>query len=99
MNYRVQSIGWFSALKTAILSITELKIQIEGHTDNRGRKEANKKLSLDRAFKVREYLLNKGIAGDRIKFKGYGDTRPVVTNDNEENRKLNRRVEYKILED
>lgn len=77
----------------------KLKIQIEGHTDNRGDKEANKKLSLDRAFKVREYLLNKGIGGNRIKFKGYGDTRPVVTNDSEENRKLNRRVEYKILED
>jgi len=77
----------------------KLKIQIEGHTDNRGDADANKKLSLDRAYKVREYLVNKGIPGERIKFKGYGDTRPVVTNDKEENRRLNRRVEYKILED
>lgn len=75
-----------------------LKIQIEGHTDNQGDSKANKKLSLERAFNVREYLLSKGIAGNRIKFVGLGDTQPISANDTEENRKLNRRVEYKIID-
>lgn len=75
-----------------------LKIQIEGHTDNQGDSKANKSLSLERAYNVREYLVRKGIEGKRIKFIGLGDTQPISTNDNEENRKLNRRVEYKILD-
>jgi OmpA-OmpF porin, OOP family len=75
-----------------------LKIQIEGHTDNQGDAKANRKLSLDRAYNVREYLVKKGIDGKRIKFVGLGDTQPISSNENEENRKLNRRVEYKILD-
>lgn len=75
----------------------ELKIQIEGHTDNQGDSKANKRLSYDRAFNVRDYLMKKGIAGDRIKFIGLGDTQPVATNNDEESRQKNRRVEYKIL--
>jgi OmpA-OmpF porin, OOP family len=75
-----------------------LKIQIEGHTDNQGDPKANKKLSLERAYNVREYLVSKGISGNRIKFVGLGDTQPVSANDTEENRKLNRRVEYKIID-
>lgn len=76
---------------------SELKIQIEGHTDNQGDAKENKKLSLERAFSVREYLVRKGIDGKRIKFIGLGDKMPISSNDTEENRKLNRRVEYKIL--
>lgn len=75
----------------------ELQIQIEGHTDNQGDPKANKRLSYDRAFNVREYLIKKGIAGDRIKFIGLGDTQPVAKNNDEESRQKNRRVEYKIL--
>ncbi len=75
-----------------------LKIQIEGHTDNQGDPTQNKKLSLERAYNVREYLVKKGIDGKRIKFVGYGDTKPVAENTSEEARKSNRRVEYKILE-
>lgn len=75
----------------------KVKIQIEGHTDNQGDAKANKKLSLERAFNVREYLIQKGIDGKRMKFVGLGDTQPVSSNDTEESRKLNRRVEYKIL--
>ncbi|MBX2953541.1 MAG: OmpA family protein [Leadbetterella sp.] len=74
-----------------------LKIQIEGHTDNQGDPTANQKLSLDRAFNVRQYLIDKGVDGKRIRFKGYGSSRPVSPNDTEENRSRNRRVEYKIM--
>lgn len=74
-----------------------IEIQIEGHTDTIGDAILNKKLSLDRAFRVREYLISKGIAGARLKFIGKGDTEPLVSNDTEENRQKNRRVEFKIL--
>lgn len=75
-----------------------LKIQIEGHTDNQGDPGANQKLSLDRAFNVRQYLIDKGVDGKRIRFKGYGSSQPVSPNDTEENRSRNRRVEYKIMD-
>lgn len=74
-----------------------IEIQIEGHTDTIGDATLNKKLSLDRAFRVREYLISKGIAGKRLKFVGKGDTEPLVSNDTEENRQKNRRVEFKII--
>lgn len=74
-----------------------MNIAIEGHTDNIGDPAQNKRLSLERAFNVREYLISKGIAGKRIKFKGYGDTKPIADNNTEEGKKLNRRVEFVIL--
>jgi outer membrane protein OmpA-like peptidoglycan-associated protein len=74
-----------------------MTIIIEGHTDNIGDPEQNKRLSLERAFNVREYLIKKGIAGKRIQFKGYGDTKPIADNSTEEGKKLNRRVEFVIL--
>jgi OOP family OmpA-OmpF porin len=76
----------------------ELKIQIEGHTDNQGDAKANQKLSIDRAFNVRQYLIAKGIDSKRIRFKGYGSTKPVAPNDSEENRSKNRRVEYTFMD-
>lgn len=76
---------------------SKMKIQVEGHTDNQGDSKLNKKLSLERAFKVREYLIQRGIEGSRIKFKGYGDAKPISPNDTEENRMKNRRVEFKVL--
>jgi OOP family OmpA-OmpF porin len=75
----------------------DLKIQIEGHTDNQGDAKANQKLSLDRAFNVRQYLIAKGIDSKRIRFKGFGSSQPVASNDSEENRSKNRRVEYKFF--
>ncbi len=75
-----------------------LKIQIEGHTDNQGDPKMNKQLSLDRAFNVREYLVNKGISNKRIKFVGLGDTQPINSNNKEEDRKQNRRVEYRFID-
>lgn len=75
-----------------------LKIQIEGHTDNQGDPDLNKKLSLSRAFNVRQYLVSKGINANRILFVGLGATKPLNNNNSEEERKKNRRVEYRIIE-
>lgn len=75
----------------------KITIIVEGHTDNVGDPTQNKRLSLERAYNVREYLISKGIAGFRIQFKGYGDTKPIAENNTDEGRKMNRRVEFVIL--
>ncbi|ULQ52050.1 OmpA family protein [Flavihumibacter fluvii] len=74
-----------------------IEIEMSAHTDSKGSDEYNYKLSDDRARSVREYIISKGIAASRIISQGYGETKPVVTNDTDENRQLNRRVEFKIL--
>ena len=72
----------------------ELKISIEGHTDQIGNDAINLKLSETRAKTCMSYLVSKGISSDRLKNKGFGSARPVATNDTEEGRSKNRRVEF-----
>ena len=72
-------------------------VEIGGHTDNVGDNYSNQKLSEARANVVRTYLLEKGIAPGRITAVGYGETRPVASNDTPEGRQQNRRTEVKIL--
>jgi OmpA-OmpF porin, OOP family len=73
-----------------------VKIDLSGHTDNRGIPSQNQKLSQGRVDKVKEYLISKGIEGKRISGKGYGGTKPIASNESEETRMLNRRVEFTI---
>lgn len=73
-------------------------IEIAGHTDNVGIPQKNLLLSQERAKKVKEFLVEKGINTERIKTVGYGGTKPIASNAKEETRKQNRRVEFKILE-
>ncbi|RRB17591.1 OmpA family protein [Larkinella knui] len=72
-------------------------IEIAGHTDNQGGTANNLELSRKRAQAVVGYLAKAGVAQTRIKSAGYGETRPVAPNTTEENRKLNRRIEWRIL--
>ncbi len=74
-----------------------MKIEIGGHTDNTGNAAANQKLSENRAKSVMEYLIAKGIAANRLSYKGYGATKAIADNASEEGRQLNRRTEYKII--
>lgn len=74
----------------------EIKIRLEGHTDNAGDPVLNKELSLKRASKIRAYLTLKGINFERIRISGWGGTRPVGDNNTEDGRELNRRVEMYI---
>lgn len=74
----------------------QVEIELQGHTDNQGDPALNLKLSLDRVNEVKKYLVQKGISGARIKAQGFGDTKPIAPNDQEETRKLNRRVEFVI---
>lgn len=75
----------------------EMKIAIQGHTDNVGNDAANLALSTDRAFSVYDYLMDLGIDKEHMQFKGFGETKPVATNDTEAGRLQNRRTEFVIL--
>jgi DNA polymerase III delta subunit len=75
----------------------KMVIDISGHTDITGSKALNKKLSRQRAKGVADYLVLKGINKNRLSSKGYGSSKPMTTNETEEGRKLNRRVEFKVL--
>ncbi|MBD0374955.1 MAG: OmpA family protein [Flavisolibacter sp.] len=74
----------------------ELKITVEGHTSGEGNEEANKYLSKERANAVRQYLIKKGIAAERITAVGYGSARPLTKDKTPEEVAKNRRVEIKI---
>jgi len=78
---------------TLMKSAPSLSIEVQGHTDAIGNDAANTKLSEARAAAVREWLTAHGIAPARVAAKGYGKTRPVASNDNDEGRARNRRVE------
>ena len=72
----------------------DLKLMIEGHTDNTGDKASNQTLSEKRAAAVQDYLSTQyGVDGARLQSKGFGDTKPVSSNDTPEGRQNNRRVE------
>lgn len=73
-----------------------LKIQINGHTDNVGNDAANQQLSEQRAKSVHDYLIEKGIEPARLRFKGFGENKPVETNDTPEGRARNRRTEFEL---
>jgi outer membrane protein OmpA-like peptidoglycan-associated protein len=77
----------------------KVEIQLEGHTDNRGDAKKNLILSQQRVDRIRNYLVSNGIGARRIKGKGFGGSKPIATNDSEEVRKLNRRVEFVIIKD
>ena len=72
------------------------KITITGHTDSDGKASYNKALSEARAFKIKEYLVSKGIDASRIKARGYGESKPLVPNRGSANKAKNRRVEIDI---
>ncbi|MDK2772519.1 MAG: OmpA family protein [Flavobacterium sp.] len=76
----------------------KLKIEIAGHTDAVGSDANNMTLSNNRANAVMQYLVTKGIGKERLTSKGYGETKFIATNDTEEGKQLNRRVEFVILE-
>jgi len=92
------SISEVENIRELLLANLNLKVQINGHTDNSGNAASNKALSLKRASSVVNYLTQKGIAANRLSAKGYGSERPIVSNDDEEGgREINRRTEIEII--
>jgi OmpA-OmpF porin, OOP family len=80
----------------ALDSQKNLNVEIGGYADNMGSDEYNKELSQKRAEEVRTYLVGKGVDGTRLTAMGYGERKPVVANDTEAGREMNRRVEFKV---
>ncbi|MEZ4704037.1 MAG: OmpA family protein [Bdellovibrionota bacterium] len=69
---------------------------VEGHTDSVGPEKYNQQLSESRALSVKNYLIQKGIQANRIQIKGYGESKPRASNNTEDGRALNRRIEFNI---
>lgn len=76
---------------------TKANVAIEGHTDNVGGAELNQQLSTRRATSVRDFLVNGGVAAQRLKAEGLGMTKPIATNDTAQGRQSNRRTDIVVL--
>lgn len=97
-SLRSESFGELSKVLKILDDNPNMKIEISGHTDNRGSLEYNTKLSRSRAKAVVDYLIEKGVDSERLSYEGYAFTQPISDNDTDEGRQLNRRVEFKVLE-
>jgi len=75
---------------------TPFKLNIAGHTDADGNDDLNQNLSQDRANSVKDYLVSKGISANLMTSAGYGESKPIATNETEEGKAKNRRVEFSI---
>lgn len=93
---RARSHGLLDEVAEALADNPRIHIRIEGHTDSRGGKRRNQRLSQGRAEAVREYLIRRGIAPNRMVAKGYGESMPLADNRTTVGRKQNRRVEFMI---
>lgn len=92
-----KSFGLLDQVASVLKSHGEIAlITVEGHTDDRGKRDYNVKLSGDRAESVRQYLIKAGVAAERLKAIGYGPDKPADTNATEAGRANNRRVEFVI---
>ena len=76
-----------------------LRLEISGHTDNRGKREKNLALSLARADAVKAYLVAKGVAAERLRSLGIGPDAPIADNKTREGQAANRRIEFRIFHD
>ena len=80
-----------------LLKNPDVKVEIQGHTDNIGSDKYNQKLSLQRAETVKNFLIAKGVAADRLTTVGFGKTKMIMDNKTEQGRGFNRRIELKII--
>ncbi len=94
---RTESYPELDRVVKVLLENQTMEIEMSGHTDNVGSDEDNLSLSGNRAKAVRDYIISKGIVEGRIIANGYGETKPLATNDTDEGRQMNRRVEFTIL--
>ncbi len=95
---RRESISTLDDIVRQLKRNPKIKLEIQGHTDNIGTKEYNRKLSERRADAVMEYFIKNGISPERLRSRGFGETKPIADNKTEEGRSKNRRTEFLILE-
>lgn len=91
------STGVLDDVYQVLVDAPEMRLRIEGHTDNEGSDESNMRLSQERAESVKAYLESRGIDPRRLQAIGYGETRPIDTNRTTAGRAANRRVEFHIV--
>ena len=98
-TFKTESYTELNKLEAMLAQNSGMMVEIAGHTDAVGTKEYNQGLSLRRAQAVKTYLTKKGIDARRVKPVGYGKSKPLASNDDEQGgRELNRRVEFKVLQ-
>jgi OOP family OmpA-OmpF porin len=91
---RSSSFGLLDTVAQALTDFPNIRVEVQGHTDDRGPDKKNMKLSQQRADAVREYLIGRGIEPFRMTSRGYGESRPIDTNKTTLGRAANRRVEF-----
>ncbi len=91
-----ESFSYLDKLAKTLIAMNK-RVEVKGHTDNRGDEDFNMNLSQKRAEAVVEYLVKQGVSRDKLTYSYYGESRPLTTNATEEGRALNRRVEFTIL--
>jgi len=98
-NLTLNSIAILTQIFETIKLLPDLKIEVCGHTDSDGDTKYNINLSLERAQNVINWFINKGIQNKQLIIKGYGETTPIASNNSDEGRAKNRRVELKIVKE
>ena len=73
-------------------------LEVSGHTDNIGSTDHNYRLSVKRANSIKDFLIDKGILSKRIKINGYGESKPIATNETNDGKRKNRRVQIKVID-
>ena len=96
-DFEAHSFPQLDSAALTLINFPKLQILIKGHTSSEGNAENNQRLSERRAEAVKNYLINKGIAINRLQTKGFGATQPVSVEKTEDNRRLNRRIEFEII--
>lgn len=86
-----------STVIKVLLANNNSNISIEGHADNSGEESFNNPLSKNRSSSIKDYLVNVGIDADRLSIKAFGEAKPKASNETEEGRAINRRVEFKVV--
>ena len=95
-DIREESFAYLDKLASTIIRMNA-QVEVKGHTDSTGPDDVNMRISRQRAKAVMDYLIDQGVNPNKISYSFYGATRPLVSNETIEGRRINRRVEVEIL--
>ncbi len=96
-NLKAESYNILDQVAQVMQNYPDFNLEVAGHTDSRGEANLNQRLSERRAKACYEYLLSRGLTQDRMTYAGYGESKPIATNDTPQGRSLNRRTEFTVF--